>query len=57
MNLLDDVRSAWGWTGIKPVELIDENDFGNLILKDVHARDQEFLADWHMGALVGQAFQ
>lgn len=35
MQLLDDVRSAWGWVGIEPVELLDENDFGNLILRDV----------------------
>ena len=35
MELLDEVRRAWGWVGIEPVELIDHNDFGNLILKDV----------------------
>jgi hypothetical protein len=83
MQLLDEVRSAWGWVGIKPVELIDDNDFGNLILKDVHgqywrlcpedlycevvassreelerlAKNQEFLNDWYMRALVDQAFQ
>jgi hypothetical protein len=34
MQLLDDVRSAWRWVGIEPVELLDENDFGNLILRD-----------------------
>jgi hypothetical protein len=38
MQLLDDVRSAWGWVGIEPVELLDENDFGNLILRDVHGQ-------------------
>ena len=83
MELLDEVRSAWGWVGIDPVELIDDNDFGNLILKDVRgqywrlcpedlycevvassreeldrlAKDQEFLSDWYMRGLVGQAFQ
>jgi hypothetical protein len=36
MQLLDEVRNAWGWVGIEPVELIDDNEFGNLILKDVH---------------------
>jgi hypothetical protein len=35
MQLLDDVRSAWGWAGIEPVDIIEDNDFGNLILKDV----------------------
>lgn len=34
MQLLEQVRGAWGWVGIDPVELIDDNDFGNLILKD-----------------------
>jgi hypothetical protein len=38
MQLLDEVRSAWGWAGIEPVELIDDNDFGNLILKDVRGQ-------------------
>jgi hypothetical protein len=38
MQLLDEVRSAWGWVGIEPVELIDDNDFGNLILKDIHGQ-------------------
>jgi hypothetical protein len=38
MQLLDAVRSAWGWVGIEPVELIDDNDFGNLILKDVRGQ-------------------
>ena len=38
MRLLDEVRSAWGWVGIEPVELIDDNDFGNLILKDIHGQ-------------------
>jgi hypothetical protein len=38
MQLLDEVRRAWGWVGIEPVELIDDNDFGNLILKDVRGQ-------------------
>jgi len=38
VNLLDEVRGAWGWVGIEPVELIDANDFGNVILKDVRGQ-------------------
>jgi hypothetical protein len=34
MQLLDEVRRAWGWVGIDPVDLIDDNEFGNLILED-----------------------
>lgn len=35
MNLIDEIRRYWGWVGIEPVEVIGENDFGNLIIKDV----------------------
>ncbi|WP_307172527.1 T6SS immunity protein Tdi1 domain-containing protein [Massilia sp. 9096] len=38
MQPLDEVRNAWAWVGIEPVELIDANDFGNLILKDVRGQ-------------------
>ncbi len=34
MNILEEVKAAWGWSGIEPVELVTENEFGNLILKD-----------------------
>lgn len=36
MKLINEVRSAWGWTGIEPTDIIGDNEFGNLILKDVH---------------------
>jgi hypothetical protein len=81
MDLISEIREAWGWVGINPLEVVGENDFGNLIVKDVNAkywricpedvyckvvannreeldnlsRDQEFLADWYMTALVEQA--
>jgi len=38
MQLLDAVRNAWGWAGVEPHELIDDNHFGNLIIKDVHGQ-------------------
>jgi hypothetical protein len=38
MQLLDEVRGAWGWVGIEPVELMNDNDFGNLILKDARGQ-------------------
>jgi hypothetical protein len=38
MQLLEEVRRAWGWVGIEPVDLIDDNDFGNMILKDVRGQ-------------------
>jgi hypothetical protein len=38
MNVVADIEEAWGWVGIQPVEVVGENDFGNLIIKDVHGR-------------------
>jgi hypothetical protein len=34
MNLVDEIRQSWGWVGIEPIEVVGENDFGNLIIKD-----------------------
>ena len=36
MDLISEIRNAWGWVGIDPLEVVGENDFGNLIIKDVH---------------------
>lgn len=35
MGLIEAVRTGWGWCGIDPVEVVGENDFGNLMVKDV----------------------
>jgi hypothetical protein len=34
MNLVEEIRQSWDWVGIEPVDIIGENDFGNLIIKD-----------------------
>ena len=34
MDLLSDILDAWGWVGIAPMEIVDQNDFGNLIIRD-----------------------
>lgn len=34
MNILKEVKDSWGWIGIDPVEVVLENEFGNLILRD-----------------------
>jgi hypothetical protein len=34
MALIDVIRAEWGWTGIDPVHVACENDFGNLIVED-----------------------
>ena len=38
MVLLAEIRQSWGWTGLDPVEVVAENDFGNLIVKDNDSR-------------------
>jgi hypothetical protein len=38
MELIAIVESAWGWTGIQSVEVVGDNDFGNLIIKDKDSR-------------------
>jgi hypothetical protein len=35
MTIIEEIRSAWGWSGLVPVEVVGENDFGNLIVRDV----------------------
>lgn len=38
MQLIEEIGSAWGWAGMEPIEIVGENDFGNLILKDDRRR-------------------
>jgi len=34
MNIINEVKKSWSWVGINPTEIVAENDFGNLIIKD-----------------------
>jgi hypothetical protein len=34
MNLIAEIEKSWGWIGLAPTEIVGENDFGNLIVKD-----------------------
>jgi hypothetical protein len=34
MNIINEIKESWGWVGINPTEIVAENDFGNLIIKD-----------------------
>lgn len=34
MELITIVEDAWGWTGLEPDQMVGENDFGNLMIKD-----------------------
>ena len=38
VDLISEIRDAWGWVGIDPLEVVGESDFGNLIIKDTDGR-------------------
>lgn len=35
MSILSEIEKSWSWVGIRPTEVIGENDFGNLMIKDM----------------------
>lgn len=37
-DLVRRIKRAWGWIGIEPSEVVGENDFGNLMVRDVAGR-------------------
>lgn len=38
MSIIDEIKTSWGWCGINPLEVVGENDFGNLIIKDIDGK-------------------
>jgi len=38
MDMISEIIEAWGWVGIRPREILYENEFGNLIIKDVEGK-------------------
>ena len=38
MITVDEINEAWGWVGLKAVEVLGENAFGNLIIRDDEGR-------------------
>ena len=38
MELIAVIKGAWGWTGLKPDQIVGDNDFGNLMIKDETGR-------------------
>ncbi|MDH5182212.1 MAG: DUF1851 domain-containing protein, partial [Gammaproteobacteria bacterium] len=38
MNIVEEIKEYQGWAGIEPAEVVGENDFGNLIIKDIEGR-------------------
>jgi hypothetical protein len=37
-TLIHTVTKAWGWTGMQPVEIVNQNQFGNVIIKDIEGK-------------------
>jgi len=35
MELIASIGRGWGWCGIQPEEVVGENDFGNLMVRDM----------------------
>ena len=38
INIIEEIRQAWGWAGLNPVEIVEENAFGNLLVKDTNSK-------------------
>jgi len=38
MNIIEEIKESWGWIGIDPEEVVGENDFGNLMIKDIYGK-------------------
>lgn len=34
MAMIEAIHSAWGWTGLIPEEIVGQNDFGNVLVRD-----------------------
>ncbi|HET7333460.1 T6SS immunity protein Tdi1 domain-containing protein [Dyella sp.] len=34
MEIVTTIQDAWGWVGIKPAQIVGDNSFGNLLIKD-----------------------
>jgi hypothetical protein len=35
MHMIETIAKAWGWIGLKPVEVVASSAFGNVIVRDV----------------------
>ena len=38
MDVVEKIKESWNWVGIEPDEIVGENDFGNLMIKDVYGK-------------------
>jgi hypothetical protein len=49
-NLMEEIASAWSWTGLRPRTVVAESDFGNPMVEDIEGRFRricpEALSNW-----------
>jgi len=38
MSIVEEIKQSWGWVGIEPEVVVGENDFGNLMIKDIEGK-------------------
>lgn len=38
MNIIAAIKESWGWVGIDPEEVVGENEFGNLMIRDIQGK-------------------
>lgn len=38
MTIIEAINESWSWSGIEPEDVVGENDFGNLMIRDTHGR-------------------
>lgn len=38
MSIVEVISGSWNWVGIEPDEVVGENDFGNLMIRDIHGK-------------------
>lgn len=36
--MIEAIRKSWGWIGIEPEEIVGENEFGNLLVRDTQGK-------------------
>ena len=36
--MINEIKKSWGWTGLNPIELVDVNNFGNMIIKSSNGK-------------------
>jgi len=38
MNIIEEINESWGWVGLEANEVVNDNDFGNLLIRDTEGQ-------------------